>query len=89
MGKIFQLNQTEQCVFLQITSIGFQNKAMGANIALSNAMASTTKTMADMNRVMNPEGISKNMRDFQQANMKMEMTDEMSKCSSIESNFMK
>lgn len=45
--------------------------------------------MADMNRVMNPEGISKNMRDFQQANMKMEMTDEMSKCSSIESNFMK
>ncbi|CAD7077620.1 unnamed protein product [Hermetia illucens] len=61
----------------KITSIGFQNKAMGANIALSNAMASTTKTMADMNRVMNPEGISKNMRDFQQANMKMEMTDEM------------
>lgn len=52
---------------------------MGANIALTDAMSTTTKTMADMNKIMNPAGIASDMRAFQQANMKMEMTDEMSK----------
>lgn len=63
----------------KITSIGFQNKAMTSNIALTDAMATTSKTMGDMNKIMNPQAIGKNLRDFQQANMKMEMTDEMSK----------
>lgn len=54
---------------------------MGANIALTDAMSTTTKTMADMNKIMNPAGIAMDMRAFQQANMKMEMTDEMSKIS--------
>lgn len=61
----------------KISSIGFQNKAMTANMALTDAVASTSKTMANMNKILNPEGISKDMRAFQQANMKMEMTDEM------------
>lgn len=52
---------------------------MGANIALTDAMSTTTKTMGDMNKIMNPAGIAADMRAFQQANMKMEMTDEMSK----------
>lgn len=52
---------------------------MGANIALTDAMSTTTKTMGDMNKIMNPAGIASDMRAFQQANMKMEMTDEMSK----------
>lgn len=62
----------------KISSVGFQNKNMGANIALTGAMATTTKTMANMNKIMKPEGIAGDMRAFQQANMKMEMTDEMS-----------
>lgn len=62
----------------KITSVGFQNKAMGANVALSNAMGATSKTMGEMNKIMRPEQIAGDMRAFQQANMKMEMTDEMS-----------
>ncbi|GAB0091941.1 charged multivesicular body protein 2b [Sergentomyia squamirostris] len=61
----------------KISSVGFQNKAMGANIALSGAMATTAKTMSEMNKVMRPEQLAGDMRAFQQANMKMEMTDEM------------
>lgn len=52
---------------------------MGANIALSGAMATTAETMGEMNKVMRPDKIAGDMRAFQQANMKMEMTDEMSK----------
>lgn len=61
----------------KITSIGYQNKNMGANVALSDAMSSTAQTMANMNKIMKPEAIAANVRNFQQANMKMEMTDEM------------
>lgn len=50
---------------------------MTSNMALTDAMATTSKTMGEMNKVMNPEGIGKSLREFQQANMKMEMTDEM------------
>lgn len=63
----------------KITSVGFQNKTIGANVALSNAMGTTSKTMGEMNKIMRPEQIAGDMRAFQQANMKMEMTDEMSK----------
>lgn len=62
----------------KITSVGFQNKTMGANIALGGAMATTSQTMNQMNKIMQPEKIAGDMRAFQQANMKMEMTDEMS-----------
>lgn len=62
----------------KISSVGFQNKAMGANIAISGAMATTSKTMGEMNKIMKPEKIAGDMRAFQQANMKMEMTDDMS-----------
>lgn len=61
----------------KITSINLQNKAMGSNIALTNAMQTTTKTMANMNKVMRPDQIAGTVREFSQANMKMEMTDEM------------
>lgn len=62
----------------KISSVGFQNKVMGANNALSGAMATTSKTMAEMYNFMRPEQIASDMRKFQEANMKMEMTDEMS-----------
>ncbi|XP_073837454.1 charged multivesicular body protein 2b [Musca autumnalis] len=61
----------------KITSIGYQNKNMGTNVALSEAMSTTAQTMSNMNKIMKPETIAANVRNFQQANMKMEMTDEM------------
>lgn len=63
----------------KIKSVGFQNQNMGANILLSDAMGTTAKTMGNINKIMKPEAIAGDMRAFQQANMKMEMTDEMSK----------
>lgn len=63
----------------KITSVGFQNKTIGSNVALGDAMATTSKAMGEMNKIMRPEKIAGDMRAFQQANMKMEMTDEMSK----------
>lgn len=61
----------------KITSINMQNKAMGSNVAMTNAMQTTTKTMASMNKVMRPDQIAGTVREFSQANMRMEMTDEM------------
>lgn len=61
----------------KITSINMQNKAMGSNIAMANAMQTTTKTMSTMNKVLRPDQIAGTVRDFSQANMRMEMTDEM------------
>lgn len=61
----------------KIQSIGAQNKAMGANIGLANAMSTTAKTMGDMNKIMRPEKVAADMRAFGQASMKMDMTEEM------------
>jgi len=61
----------------KISSINMQNKAMGSNIAMANAMQTTTKTMATMNKVLRPDQIAGTVREFSQANMRMEMTDEM------------
>lgn len=61
----------------KIQSIGYQNKNMGANIALGEVMGTTAKTMVNMNKVMRPEAIAGTVRDFQHANMRMEMTDEV------------
>lgn len=52
---------------------------MGANIAIAGAMGTTAKTMGNMNKVLNPQQIAKDMEAFKQANAKMDMTDEMSK----------
>ena len=57
------------------------NKTMGANIKLANAMSTTAKTMTDMNKIMKPEQVAADMQAFSQASTKMDMTDEMSKCS--------
>lgn len=63
----------------KLKSIEFQNKNIGAQIAVGGAMATTAKAMGEMNKIVRPEAIGADMRAFQQANMKMEMTDEMSK----------
>lgn len=61
----------------KLKSVGFQNKNIGSQIAMTGALATTAKTMGDINKIMRPEAIGADMRAFQQANMKMEMTDEM------------
>lgn len=50
---------------------------MGANIAIAGAMGTTAKTMKNMNTVMNPHQIARDMEAFKHANAKMDMTDEM------------
>ncbi|CAG9125544.1 hypothetical protein JYU34_006121 [Plutella xylostella] len=61
----------------KIAGVSTQNKAMGANIAIANAMGTTARTMGNMNKVMNPQQIAKDMEAFKMANAKMDMTDEM------------
>lgn len=62
----------------KIQSVGAQNKAMGANIALAGAMGTTSKVMANMNTILNPQQIAQTTQNFSKAVMKMDMTDEMS-----------
>ncbi|XP_026327598.1 charged multivesicular body protein 2b [Hyposmocoma kahamanoa] len=61
----------------KIASVQVHNKAMGANIAIAGAMGTTAKTMGNINKVLNPHQIAKDMEGFKQANAKMDMTDEM------------
>lgn len=63
----------------KIQGVAMQNKMMGANVSLSNAIATTSKTMGSMNKVMQPQKIAADMKNFQMASTKMEMTEEMSK----------
>lgn len=63
---------------MQISSVQIHNKAMGANIAIAGAMGTTAKTMGNINKILNPAQISKDMEAFKVASAKMDMTDEMS-----------
>ena len=44
---------------------------------MSQAMAETSKTMTNMNKLMNPQQVAKTMQEFDVANTKMGMTEEM------------
>ena len=59
-------------------AVNYGMKGMAANVKLADAMGETTKTMGQMNKVMDPMKIAKTMNDFEQANMKMGMTEETS-----------
>jgi len=61
----------------KMQSIGTQQKMMHSNMKMADAMATTTKTMVDMNKVMDPMKTAKTMQEFEKQNMKMEMTEEM------------
>ena len=65
------------CLIFQVQAAGSTAKAMGANVKLSQAMAETSKTMTNMNKLMNPQQVAKTMQDFDIANTKMGMTEEM------------
>ena len=64
----------------QISAAGHSAKAMGANVKLAEAMGETTKTMASMNKVMDPMKVAQTMKNFEEQNFKMGMTEETSKC---------
>ena len=48
---------------------------MGANVKMSQAMAKTSKTMTNMNKMMNPAHVAKTMQEFDMANTKCGMTE--------------
>jgi charged multivesicular body protein 2B len=50
---------------------------MGANVKLAEAMGSTAQTMGQMNKLMDPAQVSRTMQQFDVANTKMGMTEEM------------
>merc|ERR1712034_143872 len=47
------------------------------NVKMAETMGTTAKTMGAMNKMMNPAQISKTMQEFDMANTKMGMTEEM------------
>ncbi|ELU00221.1 hypothetical protein CAPTEDRAFT_18322 [Capitella teleta] len=61
----------------KMSSIGTQQKLMHSNMKMADAMGNTTKTMATMNKVMDPQKTAQTMRQFEMQNAKMEMTEEM------------
>ncbi|KAF2364841.1 Snf7 family [Trinorchestia longiramus] len=61
----------------KITGISGQQKAMGANYQLANSMQSATSTMQSMNKIMNPQAVAQNMRNFEKAAAQLNMTDEI------------
>lgn len=79
--QLVQLRKQKQRSYAagsKVQGIAFQNKAMGANVKLAEAMGTAGKTMSDMNKIMKPEQIAATVNAFSKENMKMEMTDEMS-----------
>ena len=61
----------------KVQAVSSATKAMGANVKLAETMATTTKTMTNMNKMMNPAQVAKTMQDFDMANTKMGMTEEL------------
>lgn|ERR1712051_65095 len=61
----------------KVQAVGSAAKAMGANVKLAETMKTTTQTMGNMNKLMNPEQVAKTMQEFDMANTKMGMTEEM------------
>ena len=61
----------------QITGISCQQKAMGANVKLADSMMATTNTMVSMNKLMRPEDVAQNMRNFEKAAAQLNMSEEV------------
>lgn len=52
---------------------------MQANVKLAGAMGTATKTMTSMNQLMKPEDVAKNMKEFEMASAKLDMSEEVGK----------
>ncbi|KAL1122353.1 hypothetical protein AAG570_003758, partial [Ranatra chinensis] len=61
----------------KIQGVSSQNRVMGANVKMAEAMSATSKTMVNMNQIMRPEKVAGDMRNFQKEFTKMDMTEEM------------
>ena len=61
----------------QIGAVSSQAKVMQANTALASAVSSSAKTMATVNRQMNPAQVLQSMQAFEQENAKMDMKGEL------------
>ncbi|XP_029646375.1 charged multivesicular body protein 2b [Octopus sinensis] len=61
----------------RVQAIGSQQKMMHSSVKMADAMGTTTKTMTQMNKVMDPKKTMKMMQDFQRESTKMEMSEEM------------
>lgn len=61
----------------KVQGVSTQNRMIGANAKLAGAVSSTAQTMKNINDILKPEQIAGDMRTFQQASMKMDMTEEL------------
>jgi len=61
----------------KVSAVGSQSKAMNSNMKMAQVMKSTTDTMTTMNKQINPMKVAKTMQEFEKANAKMEMSEEM------------
>jgi len=61
----------------KITSVGMQAKGMASQMKMAEAMKDTTKVMGNMNRMMKPEDVMKNMQAFERESAKLEMSEEV------------
>uniref|UniRef100_A0A0V0G696 Putative assembly/vacuolar sorting protein n=1 Tax=Triatoma dimidiata TaxID=72491 RepID=A0A0V0G696_TRIDM len=61
----------------KIQGVSTQNRMIGANAKLAGAVSTTAQTMKNINDILKPEQIAGDMRTFQQASMKMDMTEEL------------
>ncbi|XP_072301204.1 charged multivesicular body protein 2Ba [Eucyclogobius newberryi] len=71
-----QKNRT-YAVSSKVTSMSTQTKLMNSQMKMAGAMSSSAKTMAAVNKKMDPQKTLKTMQDFQKENMKMGMTEDM------------
>ena len=56
---------------------------MNSQVGMANAMKGTTGVMQSMNKAMDPQKMAQTMKQFEEANMKMEMSEDTSKLTTI------
>jgi len=61
----------------KVSSVSLQSKTMNSNMKMAQVMKSTTDTMTAMNKQINPMKVAQTMQEFEKANTKMEMSEEM------------
>jgi len=61
----------------KVSGVSSQCKAVQSNMKMAQVMKSTTDTMTSMNKHIDPIKVAKTMQDFEKANTKMEMSEEM------------
>jgi len=61
----------------KIQGVQSQNRVMGTNAKLAEAVSTTAKTMQNINTIVKPEKLNADMIAFRQAAMKMDMSEEM------------